>query len=279
MATRIKDNTFSHHCPNNSPYYCNFNNHGLETHRHVDFYEFSLIVSGSYTNQLRGKKTTLSIGHLIFFAPGQAHSIIENEPNSHHYSFIVKEDYFRSYVMQHMDNAEEILNTPYVILELENSVFIYLTHLASLCSRSTTLEQKVIVNHFLYNMLFNCFTKIPDVVENSVSVYAIDLLRRMDSYHLNNANLSVVYKEYPISTTTLIRDFTQLTGYTIVQYKARKRMEYAANLLAEENYSISNVADMLNISGLGYFSKQFKEQYGMTPKQWQIAHRGSKKKM
>ncbi len=279
MSTHIQNNTFSHHATTSYPYFCNFNEKGLEYHRHIDFYEFSLVASGSYVNSYQGKNYTLSSGQLIFMSPGQVHSFMTDKPNSRHYSFIIHETFFMNYIRKYFDNADEILNTPYVYLELENSAFIYLLHLASLCSRSISSEQNSIYGHLLYNMVFNCFTKLPDVAENSISVYAIDLLRRLDAYHLNNANISEIYKEYPISTTTLIRDFSKLTGCTIVQYKAKKRMEYAANLLAEENYSISSIADMLNISGLGYFSKQFREQYGMTPKQWQISHRKQKKNL
>ena len=82
-----------------------------------------------------------------------------------------------------------------------------------------------------------------------------------------------MYNDYPVSSTTLIRDFKKLTGKTIVQYRNAKRMEYAAQLLEEENYPITMIANMLNISSLGYFSKQFQSYYGMTPKQYQLRYR------
>lgn len=273
MPQNISNNTFNKHCSSDTPYYCNFNEQGSEAHRHIDFYEFSLIVAGSYTNKYHAKTTSLGIGHLIFFSPGQIHSITDNEPNSHHYSFIIKEDFFKKFVMQHMNNAHEILSCPYTISLLDNSAYIYLAHLASLSTRAVSKENSYVLEHLLYNLIFSSFCKLPDTSENTISIYAIDLLRRLDSFHLNNSHLDIVYDEYPISPSKLITDFKNLTGYTIVQYKNIKRMEYAATLLADENYSISSIADMLEISGLGYFSKQFKEQYGMTPKQWQIAHR------
>lgn len=179
---------------------------------------------------------------------------------------------------KYFPDVHGIQTKPYICIpKLDNSVFLYLMHLASLCVRSISLKQIEIPDHFLYDMIFHTFTPMPDLAEDTVSAYTIELLRRMNRYNLHDAKVHELYKEYPISPAKLIAEFKQLTGYTIVEYKNKKKMEYASFLLAEENYSISAIADMLHISSLGYFSKQFKKEYGMTPKQWQIAHRKTKK--
>lgn len=81
-----------------------------------------------------------------------------------------------------------------------------------------------------------------------------------------------MYAFYPLSQTALINDFKKLTGYTIVQYRNIKRMEYAADYLVKSNYSVTAIANALNISSLGYFSQQFKKQFGMTPTEYQRLH-------
>ena len=55
----------------------------------------------------------------------------------------------------------------------------------------------------------------------------------------------------------------------MTEYRNKRRMEYAAHLLEKENYSISAVSDILHISCQSYFIKQFKKQFGITPKQYQ----------
>lgn len=267
-------NHFRSHCASNLPFYCNFASKGADWHSHSDFYEFCLITSGTYQHIYQDEETTLDLGQLLFFSPGESHSLIENTTNSHHYSFIVQNSFFREYVNEHISEyAEKILSTPYRILKLSGSEFAYLTHLASPIVRSAAIERLPIATHFLYNALFSLFVLLPEEIDNSVSNYAIDLLRRIDSYHLLSDDVNDMYNDYPVSSTTLIRDFKKLTGKTIVQYRNAKRMEYAAHLLEEENYPITMIANMLNISSLGYFSKQFQSYYGMTPKQYQLRYR------
>lgn len=278
MPHEIKECTFQESACSTLPYYCNFNQPGQKLHRHADFYEFSIIVSGSYKNVIHGESSILSAGSLIYFAPGQVHSLTELSANSHHYSFIIQRNHFETYVTKYFPNMRGIQTRPHICIpKLDNSVFLYLMHLASLSVRSISQEQIEIVDHFLYDIIFHTFSPVPKLAEDTVSDYAIELLRRMNRYNLHDAKVHELYKEYPIAPAKLISEFKQLTGYTIVEYKNKKKMEYASFLLSEENYSISAIADMLHISSLGYFSKQFKKEYGMTPKQWQIAHRKTKK--
>lgn len=87
-----------------------------------------------------------------------------------------------------------------------------------------------------------------------------------------------MYAYYPLSQTALINDFKKLTGYTIVQYRNIKRMEYVADSLVKSNYSVTAIANTLNISSLGYFSQQFKKQFGMTPTEYQQQHQAQKER-
>ena len=52
---------------------------------------------------------------------------------------------------------------------------------------------------------------------------------------------------------------------TFSAYLVNVRMEKAAQLLQTTNYRVYEVAEMIGYSNLSYFSKQFKEKYGITP--------------
>lgn len=265
--------TFHHYCPSDFPYFCNMSTIGSDLHSHADFYEFTLIVSGTYRHTFHGQESSLESGHLLYFEPGQTHALLHDDPDSRHYSFLVEESYFRAYIELHTDNADQIFSTHYGIRKLNASEFAYLAHMFGMIIRSSSLTELPIANHLLCHLLFTCFTSITDGIDNTVQLYALDLLRRFDSYRELNTDVNTFYRDYPVSSTTLIHDFKRLTGYTIVQYRNIKRMEYAAHLLEEENYSITEIANMLNISSLGYFSKQFQKLYRMSPKQYQISQR------
>lgn len=271
-------NLFSNHCSYDTPFFCHYGTKGLELHCHVDFYEFCIILGGSYKHVCDGIQTICKTGHLLFFSPGESHSLIANDPHSYHYSFIIRESFFIDFCKQRNRNAEQILSVPYVIKKTPGIQFSYLSQLASSLVYSVSPELHSIAELFLSNILFACFESIPESSAKPNKIYAVDLFQRLNNYEVLEAEISELYQNYPLSRTALINDFKELTGYTIVQYRNIKRMEYAAHLLADTNYSVTDIISMLNLSGLGYFSKQFKKQYGVTPKQYQLSHHNAKTK-
>lgn len=264
---------YSDHSSLHVPFYCLFHSEGSAAHKHMDFFEFCFVISGSYTNHYQGEVTSCQTGHVLFYNIGESHSFLSDAESSNHYAFTIQKSYFEEFCRKHMDNAEEILATAFISKKLSGPQFAYLSHLASSIARSLSPDRQIIGRQLLEVLLYNCFDTTSSIIEDSVGSYTHDLCRRFDNYQLLNVNISDIYKEYPISQCSLIHAFKELTGYTIVQYRAMKRMEYAAHLLAEENYPITVIAEILNISSPTYFSQQFKRTYGVSPKQYQLLHR------
>lgn len=265
--------SFDEHCSSDLPYYCLFHSAGSPMHCHTDFYEITLVVSGSYCHTIQNRQYDCDLGHLFLLKPGETHAFDAKTDHSYHYSVILKPHYFENYCMTHGIDYEQIWNGSFVEKKLSGSQFAYLSQLASDFSRSYSREYLPAAERFLYNALFACLHNFPVAVNENIENYAIDVLKRMDSFEIINMDITDIYQDYPVSSTTLILNFKNLTGYTIVQYRNIKRMEYAAYLLAEENYSVNLIADMLNISSISHFTQQFKKAYGVTPKQYQIQHR------
>lgn len=280
MQTRVTEHLFEYyyedHCSIHVPLYCLFHSQGSPMHKHMDFYEFCFVISGSYTNEYQGESISCQTGHVLFFNIGEAHSFLEDSDNSYHYAFTIQKNYFENFCRQHMYNADEIMATAFTSKKLSGPHFAYLSHLASSIARSLSPDRYIIGRQLLEVLLYNCFDTTFGVVEDSIDSYAHDLQHRFDNYQLLNVTINDIYKEYPISQCSLINTFKEFTGYTIVQYRAIKRMEYAAHLLAEENYPITMIAEILNISSPTYFSQQFKQTYGVSPKQYQLLHRSNR---
>lgn len=269
-------NHFDSHCSYNTPFFCHFGEKGMEMHCHVDFYEFCLVTGGAYENIYNQRKHICKAGHLLFLTSGESHSFLPVKPNSNHYSFIIRKEYFEIFLKKHFPDHDFLSGSQFLEREISSVQLIYLSYIASKLTFSIASQKLSLIEHFLYNMIFTCFDSIPDVIADRTKVYAVDLFNKFNNFDLLDENISDLYKKYPLSKNSLTADFKELTGYTIVQYRNIKRMEYAAYLLEEANYSITDIVSMLNLSGLGYFSKRFKEQYGMTPKEYQTKHRSIK---
>ena len=61
--------------------------------------------------------------------------------------------------------------------------------------------------------------------------------------------------------------FKQTTGYTVTQYKNYLRVSRARDILLMRNCSVSEVAELVGIPDLFYFSRLFKQFFGVPPTQ------------
>ena len=127
---------------------------------------------------------------------------------------------------------------------------------------------------FLYNALYNAFllTKIKKKtnveIDSDIARHIKDMVYHFDSFDYLQTDIAEIYNTYPASQSTLITQFKKYTGYSIVQYRHLKRMEYAAHMLSVYNCNISDVATAIGISSISYFSKKFKEHFGMLPSEY-----------
>lgn len=71
-----------------------------------------------------------------------------------------------------------------------------------------------------------------------------------------------------INQQTLKQGFRQLYGLTINQYLNERRLEQAGLLIRGGKLSLGEVAHAVGYANGGYFSRRFKEKYGITPKQF-----------
>ncbi|RKN65502.1 AraC family transcriptional regulator [Paenibacillus ginsengarvi] len=77
-----------------------------------------------------------------------------------------------------------------------------------------------------------------------------------------------------VSKTRLKDVFKQHTGYTVMDYFAKLRMEQAKLLIRESTYNFTEIAALLGFSTVHVFSKAFKRYYQMSPSEYANSVRG-----
>lgn len=82
-------------------------------------------------------------------------------------------------------------------------------------------------------------------------------------------------KRVGLNQNTLQEGFKQLYKKSVNQYIKEIRMEKAKELLESSNLNITEVTYQVGINSRSYFSKLFKEQFGISPKQYLQKHRNS----
>lgn len=98
------------------------------------------------------------------------------------------------------------------------------------------------------------------------------LIAQMSDYIQNNLHRSLTLKEaacrFSFSPNYLGTVFKEETGRTFSEYVTAARMEKAGQLLQDPAVKIYEVAEEVGYRYMPYFSRQFKETFGMTPAEY-----------
>lgn len=266
--------TYEAQLPFGSNTYCQRGRSNVPLHCHVDFYEFALFTTGKTQNVYKQEEEVCTFGTVLFFRPGESHKLVPLTSNNENFSFTVKKEYFEDYFKNIWPSRKHYASLDALPLFISKKVpfaqFMFLSHLASALAYNISPERTSIAEQLLGNLLYAILDDIPIGNTEGIDFYVNDLMRCFDSCSQLETDITTIVAHFPVSYQTLSNHFKKLTGYTMAEYRNKRRMEYAAHLLARENYTISRVADILHITCQSYFIKQFKKQFGMTPKQYQL---------
>jgi signal transduction histidine kinase/AraC-like DNA-binding protein/ABC-type xylose transport system substrate-binding protein len=96
--------------------------------------------------------------------------------------------------------------------------------------------------------------------------------------NIPNEDFSVddICREIGISRVQLYRKVKALMGYNVNDYISTVRLQKAKFLLADLQYSISEVASRVGYSSQAYFSTVFKSKFSLTPSEYREKKRGGR---
>ena len=122
---------------------------------------------------------------------------------------------------------------------------------------------------WLFNLIDIYYNSI--IVRNTHMDY--EFISKIVEYISSNIDkqisLDIVAEEFNISSSHLSRIFNRCSGTSFSEFVKDRKLEKAAELIMKEkNVNISDIEVKLGYLTPAYFSKLFKEKYGMTPAQF-----------
>ena len=108
---------------------------------------------------------------------------------------------------------------------------------------------------------------------SNVSKVELDFINSLHSFimdHISESDLSLdrLADAMAVSRATLTRKVKADTGMTVNEYLRLCRLKKAAELLAENNYRINEVAYLVGFSSPSYFTLSFQKQFNMLPSEF-----------
>lgn len=242
-----------------------FNSLEAPLHYHNDYYEITLVTSGVYIHTYKGHNYNLTPGTLVLMAPHSEHQLYTEPMQATFYAICIQEDYFHDFIKQHFPNFISNSLPQCTTLHLDTADFTYLEQLGR--QMSVSRPALYVADTITYLTLLNIFYK-----KNQPTGNRVDHVQRILTILSEPSNLQIsaqaIYELANIPPATLIKSFKEQTGFTIVEYKNKKRMELAAHMLRTSNKKIIDIAYELHYESLSYFLRSFKKEFNMTPTEY-----------
>ena len=240
-----------------------------QTSWYVDWHRFNqhkfyYITKGSCTIGIEEKEYIACAGDW-FFIPANT---------LHYYNVHNEEDFEKFWV--HFDiypmdaDLFQILELPYCIhIEGEEDVPKLF---ADLSGRITdTLTDKLYSKADLLQLIARYITlaqKSNVIVKGKDDDRLDDILRYINDNLDKSLTLNMLSDFWHLHPNHFIRYFKDKTGQTPMYYIRCRRMDKAKRLLEETDLSIAEIMQKIGFEEVGYFSKQFKNFYSMSPREY-----------
>jgi AraC-like DNA-binding protein len=88
-----------------------------------------------------------------------------------------------------------------------------------------------------------------------------------DNIH-KNLFLGDIAAHANISVSTLREIFKRNASCGVTEYFINLKIEMAKKYIRDDNYNVTQIAELLGYSGPHYFSRQFRQKTGMSPLQY-----------
>ena len=94
----------------------------------------------------------------------------------------------------------------------------------------------------------------------------------MDSQYAEALNVEQIAQAAHLTAAHFSRQFRRAFGETPHQYLLSRRLERAAALLANTDYTVTRICELVGLSSVGSFSSAFRRVYAASPTTYRVRH-------
>ena len=133
-------------------------------------------------------------------------------------------------------------------------------------------EKKKYPSEFMLNSyLLGCFYSIEKsakIEKKEYTNYVDSVIAYIEDNYMKDISSTDIADFVKLNRSYLFKIFKKQTGISVSQYLIKHRIDKACEFFEEYNFTISQVAQMVGIEDVYYFSKLFKKVLGITPSEY-----------
>lgn len=246
-----------------------------------DFWEFLYVDKGEIEVLAGQTRHMLRQGTLIFHKPNEFHSFYSyhgTAPN-----LIVMTFDCKSIAMKHFENKviclqDEQRNLLAQIIKEGANAFHFPFKYPLQRNKNQPIGCEQLIKAYLEIFLIQLLRK-DTLIDNNVSLSS--LAKEKDQDGLTSAIIHYMEQKLDTKVTltemshtlhvakTMLKDvFKKNTGYSIMEYFSRMKIERAKAFIRDDVHNFTEISQKIGFSSVHYFSKTFKKAIGMSPSEY-----------
>lgn len=235
-----------------------------ETH---NFWELNYVDSGECIMSIDHQDFDIGAQQLILFGPGEQHSINTiHKGRACSYLSIS----FSSDMVYH-----EKLNRH--VFTVDKKMYHLLNEFVSCSGRIKEYDDDLMISYLkilLIQLIQHDEKESRTTLESPIQQkFENELMNEITAYinkHITEAlTLDDICRKFSISKSTLQILFRKNLNTSPKQYFFNQKLQKSRLMIKEGRYTISQIAIQMGFSSVNYFSKKFKEKYGMPPSEYE----------
>lgn len=245
-----------------------------------DFFEFTLVTSGSFITTIEGKTTTVSKGDLITLFPGVTHAkeVIPGITSSHINLAMLPTTINDLFQYLYSKKPEEVLDKNLPIIQLANNQLNFIQSEMDYLSLFPLTEKSEKRSHLRKLLVYLVSDIIVPSLRNTRGKMIIPYWMQSIMKEMNNPDnlyegLTFMVTNSGKTKEHICREFKKHLGISPVSFINTRKLNYAANMLKYSNRDISEICNNLGFCSLSYFYKLFKKSFGFTPREYRLQFR------
>lgn len=214
----------------------------------------------------KDEETIVTAGHMVLYRPKEMQRYV-------YYAEDQTEVYWVHFTGSHVKQLLKKYHFPakdHVLYSGTSPIYqrLFRTMIQELQLRKPNYEQ--LLTMLLHQVLL--LTDRNSGEEKIQNNYAQNEVERATNYFNDHYQSDINIEEYAasrnMSTSWFIRNFKQHNGITPLNYILSIRISNAQNLLETTDYAISEISSIVGYDNPLYFSRLFKKQTGMSPREY-----------
>ena len=259
-------------------------------------YELLFVKEGSLHLMLNGETLHIEPGNAIFLRPGQPHALqvpddtLLIQPHIHFDP--IYDAYSRRRYISFKDQEDmtpddlELLSKdifadipiPTVLSFEDPSIFSCLLYEIIDAWNEQTPYRALFVKQKMIELLLILFNRYDNRASNHTGkTQRHQLMHYIRSYITENYNKNIsldsIAQQFAVSKFTFTRQFKELFGESVIEYRNTIRLKHAKQMLAHTDQSVSEISSQLGFLNVYDFSRFFKNRTGQSP----LKYRSGKK--